>query len=111
MENNVQFINDSWRYVKRTVNINNFTISYTSEGGFKSQQEAEEAKIPPISFHTLRHQFATMLIEKGVPFEDVSKLLGHKSVMTTFNIYCGVMDADDDARKAVGVMILCPEED
>ena len=55
MENNVQFINDSWRYVKRTVNINNFTISYTSEGGFKSQQEAEEAKIPPISFHTLRH--------------------------------------------------------
>lgn len=44
MENSVQFINDSWRYVKRTVNINNFTISYTSEGGFKSQQEAEEAK-------------------------------------------------------------------
>ncbi len=69
------------------------------------------ACIPPISFHTLRHQFATMLIEKGVPFEDVSKLLGHKSVMTTFNIYCGVMDADDDARKAVGVMIPCPEED
>lgn len=69
------------------------------------------ACIPPISFHTLRHQFATMLIEKGVPFEDVSKLLGHKSVMTTFNIYCGVMDADDDARKAVGAMIPCPEED
>lgn len=69
------------------------------------------ANIAPISFHTLRHQFATMLIEKGVPFEDVSKLLGHKSVLTTFNIYCGVMDADDDARNAVGVMLPCPEEE
>ena len=63
------------------------------------------ANIRPISFHTLRHQFATMLIEKGVPFEHVSKLLGHKSVLTTFNIYCGVMNADEDAREAVGKMI------
>lgn len=44
MENNVQFINDSWRYVKRTVNFNNFTISYETEGGFHSQEEAERAK-------------------------------------------------------------------
>ena len=52
-----------------------------------------------------------MLIEKGVSLEEISKLLGHKSVMTTFNIYCGVMDADEDARKAVGVMIPCSEEE
>lgn len=67
------------------------------------------ACVPTISFHTLRHQFATMLIEKGVPLEEISKLLGHKSVTTTFNIYCGVMDADEDARNAVGSMIPCLE--
>lgn len=44
MENGVQFVNDSWRFVKRTVNLNNFTISYTSEGGFKTKQAAEEAQ-------------------------------------------------------------------
>ena len=44
MENNVQFVNNSWRYVKKPVNINNFTISYATEGGFKTQQEAEKAK-------------------------------------------------------------------
>lgn len=36
------------------------------------------ASVPAISFHTLRHQFATMLIEKGIPLEDISRLLGHK---------------------------------
>lgn len=30
--------------------------------------------------------------------------------MTIFNIYCGVMGADEDARKAVSVMIPCPDE-
>ena len=60
------------------------------------------ASIPEISVHGLRHQFATLLIEKGVPLEEISKLLGHKSVVTTFNIYCGIMDADNDTRKVVG---------
>ena len=34
MENSIQFINGSWRYVKRVVNFNNFTISYSTEGDF-----------------------------------------------------------------------------
>lgn len=46
-----------------------------------------------------------MLIEKGIPLEDISRLLGHKSVLTTFNIYCGVMDAKEEAKKAVETML------
>lgn len=44
MENEIQFINDGWRYVKRSVNLNNFTISYTQKGGFASKKEAIKAK-------------------------------------------------------------------
>ncbi len=33
--------------------------------------------------HDLRHTFASMLIEKGVPIESVKDLLGHESVTTT----------------------------
>ncbi len=73
------------------------------------KRTCNRAGVPAISFHTLRHQYATMLIEKGIPFEDVSKLLGHKSVLTTFNIYCGVMDVDDDARVVISTMIPCVE--
>lgn len=54
----------------------------------------KEALVPEISVHTLRHQFATILLEKEVPLEQISHLLGHKSVTTTLNIYCGIMEQE-----------------
>lgn len=37
--------------------------------------------------HRLRDTFAVELLKKGVPLEDVSKLLGHKSIKTTEKSY------------------------
>lgn len=45
MENEVYFVKNSWCYVKKTVNFNNFTITYAQEGGFASKEAANEAKI------------------------------------------------------------------
>lgn len=59
--------------------------------------------LPRLSFHDLRHTFATILIEQGVPLEKISKLMGHKSVNTTFNIYCEIMEGNEMISQAVSV--------
>ena len=47
-----------------------------------------EAKLnPKLHFHSLRHSFATWMIEKNVNMYVVSKILGHQSVVTTETFY------------------------
>jgi integrase/recombinase XerC len=45
-----------------------------------------------ITFHEARHTFATISLERGIPIEVVSKLLGHKDLKTTME-YLKVMDS------------------
>lgn len=64
------------------------------------------AGIPTIGMHALRHQFATLLLEEGsLSLEYIAKLMGHKSPMTTFSIYCDIMEAREQARDALNTLI------
>ena len=51
--------------------------------------------LPHLSVHSLRHMFATILIEQGVPLIKISALLGHSSVTTSFEYYCDVMNENE----------------
>lgn len=54
-----------------------------------------------LHFHSLRHSFATWLVQKGVSIYQVSKLLGHADVTTT-QIYANLVI--DDLHKSVKVL-------
>jgi integrase len=52
-----------------------------------------------ISFHALRHTYATRLLDAGVDIKTISELLGHADVTTTANLYLH----PDESAKATAV--------
>jgi len=67
---------------------------------FRKYIEAAELN-PKLTFHCLRHTFASWLVQKGVSIYEVSKLLGHADIATT-QIYAHLRS--DDLRDAVEML-------
>lgn len=49
--------------------------------------------LPPYSFHSLRHTFASLGLQAGIDIVAISKMLGHKSFAFTAQVYAHVLDA------------------
>ncbi len=57
-----------------------------------------------IHFHTLRHTYATMLLEKGTNPKIVQFLLGHRSVKTTLEIYNSIVSDSSEIKHIVKLL-------
>lgn len=68
--------------------------------GMKIKEWADKAGVP-ITAHSLRHYFATTLMEKGANIRQVQELLGHESLATT-QIYLQLMN--DHLEDAIGLL-------
>jgi integrase len=59
-------------------------------------------KLPPVTFHALRHSHASALIAAGVDPVSVSKRLGHGSPAITLSLYSHLF-TNTDGRAAAAI--------
>jgi integrase len=71
---------------------------------------ADQAGVPGVHPHTLRHSAATAALGAGVPLTVVSQMLGHSSVSITGDVYSHVLDGmKRDAADAIAAAFGAPE--
>jgi integrase len=49
--------------------------------------DGQDAELPPLSFHGLRHCAASLMLASGADIAVVSKLMGHASISVTSDVY------------------------
>ncbi len=77
------------------------TVSHWQEDFRTLYRDAKIAAGGSMMSHRLRDTFAVDLLEKGVPLEEVSKLLGHQSIKTTERHYAKWVKARQDRLDAL----------
>lgn len=60
---------------------------------YRFKRILSKTKIRELSFHSLRHTYATLCIEKGMDIKTLSELLGHSDVKITLNTYVHSSDS------------------
>lgn len=62
----------------------------------------QEAGLPDIRFHDLRHTAATLMLQQGVHPEVVQERLGHSAISLTLDTYSHVLPSmQEEAAKAM----------
>ena len=60
---------------------------HRNEASYTLDRAITKAEIKRLTPHGLRHSFASLLLENGVPVPEVSALLGHKDSYVTWKVY------------------------
>ncbi len=75
-------VSDTFERVVNKLGLNNTGEITKNEAGENVPVIIKDAR-QKVVFHTLRHTFASWLVEKGVPLYNVAKLMGHSTIDMT----------------------------
>ncbi len=56
----------------------------------------KKMKLPPVTFHGLRHSHATLILASGIPLKDASARMGHHSIAITADLYGHVLPQSEE---------------
>jgi integrase len=81
---------------------------------FQTLRKGRGEKLPPLSFHGLRHCAASLMLASGADIAIVSKLLGHASISITADVYGHLVgtvasDAVNGAANLIAHTVHTPE--
>ncbi len=83
-------INSHFKKVCKDAGIKNDKYVFTRP--YKDGTRTVKSNTSKVNTHMLRHTFATMCIEAGMQPVVLQKMLGHKSIKTTLDVYTSVFD-------------------
>jgi len=67
----------------------------------------QEAEVPVVTVHGLRHSHASVLVASGVPLKEAQRRLGHARASVTLDIYSHALVPDAQAAAAVERALGC----
>lgn len=84
-------IHEQYRFLLKRCGLSQeeYTVNFKAKN-FGKKKDLKK-NIYKFRFHTLRHTYATYLLDKNVPIENIQKSLGHNQIDTTL-IYAKVRD-------------------
>lgn len=88
-------LGELWKNSERLFTTWDGRPGYTFWPGSWFKRFLKRKGLDHVSFHSLRHLSATLLIKEGVPLKNVSKRLGHAAIGTTGNIYAHALESVD----------------
>ena len=101
-----RFEQRSWLHENGADNVQDLVITGPSGEYLYSNRAMNDfrlliraADLPPITLHTLRHTYATLLIQQGLPLPGIQSLLGHADLSTTVQTYLHVTDEMQDRAR------------
>ena len=77
-----------------------FPCLYNSTANYRLKRHCQNAKIPVITVHGLRHTHASLLLYKGVSVQSVAKRLGHADTTITQKTYLHIISELEDRDRA-----------
>ena len=95
---------EAWTPLKDDDN-NSINLLFTKTNGFPAHPDSmsgrwreivEKYELPKLTFHGLRHTYASFMISKNVNFKIIQEQLGHASIKETLNTYSHLTDKDKD---------------